>query len=122
MFTFAVLSCLIVKAIDGSVVREQENPLNGLIQNLELTEDTDIAMMLEGSYPRLGRETTQTPGSDETARHNSLYMSFGRAALVFTEEPMKVKVIVETRDGIRVGRCPRGYIKSGTFCFEDRDY
>lgn len=86
MFTFAVLSCLIVKAIDGSVVREQENPLNGLIQNLELTEDTDIAMMLEGSYPRLGRETTQTPGSDETARHNSLYMRFGRAALVFTDE------------------------------------
>lgn len=129
MFSLVVLSCLLLVAV-GSVVREQKYPSNGFVQHIELNEDTDIVNILEGSdnqhgrlersYPRLGREATQTSGSDELVRNKrSMFLRFGRAA---TENPKKVEVTVENRHGIRVGKCPIGYTKMGGFCFKDGDY
>lgn len=132
MIAYIVL-CLLVKYIDGSVVR---SPSNQLTQNLEINEITDLVKIIEGSehvriersYPRLGREALKVTKENESSLSRSA-KRLERAALMApvvigtaTENPKKVEVTVENRHGIRVGKCPEGYVKIGGFCFPNMDY
>ncbi|KAG6455459.1 hypothetical protein O3G_MSEX009216 [Manduca sexta] len=110
-----VVLCFVLLAVtEGRVIKTKEFPLpaEGIVMEFLVKNKSDMAHPI----------STLKMDIDQLTKKIIVTQSEDKMPVVRHLTPKPDVPSFENRFGVRVGTCPSGYVRRGTFCFPDDDY